>query len=217
MKMLVAKAKTSGFTLIELFVVLAMLAVLYVLLYSAKVGGGSNFARCGSHLKQIGIGYMMWADDHDGKFPAQISITNNGAMELDSSGYASLQFRSLSKYLRNNLDVFVCPADKTRHVVTNFNDLRDENVSYFINVDATADNPSHTILAGDRNLSADGQVVKPGFFELTTNLDMSWTREMHWRGGNLLFADGHVQLVVTNELNSLVRNQPLATNRLCVP
>ncbi len=215
--MLSAKAKISGFTLIELLVVICLIAVLAALLLPALAGGGpSNTARCMSNLKQIDLGYLMWASDHAGKFPPQVSIADKGAMEFVSTGYASLQFRSLSDYL-NQPNVFVCRLDKVKQVATSTKDLRDENLSYFINVEANTNNPSHTILAGDRNLQASGQPVKSGLFELTTNLDMSWTHDLHLRGGVLVFTDGHVQFVKTNDLNSFIRSQPLATNRFCVP
>jgi len=115
------------------------------------------------------------------------------------------------------MKVFVCPADKTKFAATNYNSLREDNVSYFANVDATTNNPANTILAGDRNLSANSQLVKPGLFILTTNFDMNWTYEIHLKGGNLAFADSHVEWVNTTQLNSVVQRQLLATNRLVVP
>jgi prepilin-type processing-associated H-X9-DG protein len=171
---------------------------------------------CINNLKQISLGYIAWADDHGGEFPAQVPLADKGAMEFASSGYASLQFRALSEYVRFP-QVFVCPADKLIQVAENCNNLRDENTSYFINVDATTNDSAQTILAGDRNLEANGQPVKPELFEITANLDMSWTREIHSKGGNLAFADGHVEWVWTNNLNPMVQHQPLATNRPCVP
>ena len=160
--------------------------------------------------------YLMWADGHGGKFPAQVPLADKGAMEFISTGYASLQFRVLSEHLRYP-SVFICPTDKSRHAAANCRDLREENLSYFINVDVTTNNPSKSILAGDRNLLSDGQPVQPGLFELTTNLNLNWSGELHLHGGNLAFADGHVEWSKTNELNSIVHRQPLAANRLCVP
>jgi prepilin-type N-terminal cleavage/methylation domain-containing protein len=217
MKKLPGNTKVGGFTLIELLVVVAVIAVLAAMLLPAlSRSGPSNTARCMSNLKQIDLGYIMWANDHAGQFPAQVGTTDKGSMEFVSTGYASLHFRSLSDYLKFP-NVFVCPLDKSKQLAKSTKDLRDENLSYFINLEATTNNPSHTILAGDRNLQANGQPVKPGLFGLTTNLDMSWTHDLHLRGGILAFTDGHVQFVKTNDLNSFIRSQPLVTNRLCVP
>jgi len=217
MKTLSAKANTNGFTLIELLLVIFMIAVLAAMLLPSLAGRDSTTnVRCMNNLKQIGIGYDMWASDHEGQFPAEGSIAKNGSLEFVSTGYASLQFRALSEFTRYP-NVFVCPADKTRQAAANSKNLREENLSYFINVDATTNNPSHTILAGDRNLQANGQPVKPGLFELTTNLDSSWTHDLHLNCGVLVFADGHAERIRTNELNSVIQHQSLATNRLCVP
>jgi prepilin-type processing-associated H-X9-DG protein len=73
------------------------------------------------------------------------------------------------------------------------------------------------LIAGDRNLSANGQSVNPELFVMTTNFDMNWTFEIHLKGGNLAFADSHVEWVNTTQLNSVVQRQLLATNRLVVP
>jgi len=170
-----------------------------------------------NNQKQIALAHIMWAEDHDNEFPAQISTTNNGSKELIETGRVSHEFQPLSGYLHDP-KLLVCEADKTRHAAEGFTNLSDGNISYFINVDATATNsPSHSILTGDRNLQADGRPVKPGLFLLTTNRDMNWTQEIHRRYGILGFADGHVEWVKTGGLNSYIVNKPLATNRLCVP
>ncbi len=218
MKALSGRGKVSGLTLIELLVVIAVIAILAAMLLAAINGGPKRapLAMCMSNQKQIALGYNMWANDHSGEFPAQVPLADKGAMEFVSTGYASLQFRSLSDYLKYP-NVFVCPLDKARQVATSTKDLRDENLSYFISVVATTNNPSHTILTGDRNLQANGQPVKPGLFELTTNLDSSWTHDLHLNCGILAFADGHAERIRTNELNSVIQHQSLTTNRLCVP
>jgi prepilin-type processing-associated H-X9-DG protein len=219
MKILPGKRRVSGFTLFEVLAILAILAILAALLLPDLLQRRRPYRglSCASNLKQIGIAYIMWEEDHGGKFPAQIPSAEKGSMEMISSGYACLQFRPLSPYMPRNIWAFACPADKTKFAATNYNPLLEENVSYFANVDATTNNPANTILAGDRNLSANGQSVNPGLFVMTTNFDMSWTHEIHALGGNLVFADGHVEWVNTTQLNSVVQRQLLATNRLIVP
>jgi prepilin-type processing-associated H-X9-DG protein len=60
-------------------------------------------------------------------------------------------------------------------------------------------------------------MVKPELLAVTTNLDMDWSHEIHVRGGNLAFADGHVEMTKFGGLNSVFAHQPSATNRLAVP
>jgi prepilin-type N-terminal cleavage/methylation domain-containing protein len=165
MKMLSAKAKISGLTLIEVLVVICLIAILAAMLLPAKSGRGPAYtAICMNNQKQIAFAYSMWANDHGGEFPAQVPLADKGAKEFVFTGYASVQFRSLSDYLKSP-NVFVCRLDKATQIATNTENLRDENVSYFINVDATTNNPSHTFLTGDRNLQANGQPIKAGWFE----------------------------------------------------
>lgn len=113
-----------------------------------------------------------------------------------------------------------CPADRSRQGAEKHAAFSDRNISYFLSMDATKGSPS-ILLAGDRNLEAAGQPVKPGLFSLTTNATISWTGELHNQGktlmgGNLLFADGHVE-TVRGKLPAVIQRQNLATNRLAFP
>lgn len=58
----------SGFTLIELLVVIAIIAVLMAILMPAlhRVREQGKRAVCLSHLKQLGLVWIMYADDNDG-------------------------------------------------------------------------------------------------------------------------------------------------------
>ena len=58
-----------GFTLIELLVVVAIIALLAAILFPAFARARENARRvsCASNLKQIGIAWMMYAQDYDEK------------------------------------------------------------------------------------------------------------------------------------------------------
>ena len=94
--------KETGFTLIELLVVIAIIAVLAGLLMPALKTSRqrANITNCASNLKQFGIAYQMFAEDHFERFPAS-------AAELHG---ASGSKNIYPDYL-NNAHVFWCPAD----------------------------------------------------------------------------------------------------------
>lgn len=60
-----------GFTLIELLVVIAIIAILAAILFPvfARARENARRASCQSNLKQIALGWMMYAEDYDGRFP----------------------------------------------------------------------------------------------------------------------------------------------------
>src|SRR5882757_4911358 len=61
----------KGFTLIELLVVIAIIAILAAILFPvfAKVREKARQTTCTSNLKQLGLGFMQYAQDNDEKFP----------------------------------------------------------------------------------------------------------------------------------------------------
>ena len=218
------KQKTKAFSLLELFVVLATLAVLVALVLPRLAGSTkSPVIMCINNLRQVGLGFIVFATDHTNQLPMQTSVTNGGSMEYVGSGTPATYFQTVSNYLGGYWGVLLCPSDKTKQQATKGAAPSDRNISYFISVDAT---PvlTNAILAGDRNLEVAGQPVAPGLFILTTNAAVGWTREMHkiqrngvWVGcGNLLFVDGHVQRFQA-DLPTAIQRQGLATNRLAVP
>jgi prepilin-type N-terminal cleavage/methylation domain-containing protein len=211
-----------GFTLIEVLVVVGVIVVLYMMLIPA-IAPRKNPAlqvRCMSNQRQVELGYLMWNSDNGGQFPWHVSTVTNGTMELITNGLASAQFLALNPYIKY-AGVYVCPADKSREMATNLDTLSNHNLSYFVDVDATASS-APIILTGDRNLIAGGKPVAPGLFQYTNTMAMDWTRELHSTKtavtrGILGFADGHAQVVQGKDLDGVFKGQGLVGARLEVP
>src|ERR1017187_5624959 len=83
MKTLSAKAKISGFTLVELLLVIIVIAVLAAMLLP-PVGGKRRAQRisCMLNLKQIDESFVAWSQNHDGKLPMQVSSKDGGSLDF---------------------------------------------------------------------------------------------------------------------------------------
>jgi prepilin-type processing-associated H-X9-DG protein len=189
----------SAMSLIELLCVLAIVTLLAAMLLPALSQGQARARRiqCVDHLHQAGVGFVSFANDHNGQFPMAVPGSAGGTLELDRSGYllqgdfyfSYRHFQAASNELVT-AKLLVCPAD-TRLPASSFATLSNGNLSYFIGVNAEFARPT-SILAGDRNLTND--YTPPGsLIRLGQNHALRWTDELHRFKGNLLFSDGHVE------------------------
>jgi len=71
--------KQNGFTLIELLVVIAIIAVLMAILMPAlnRVREQGKRAACLSNVKQLTLGWIMYADDNDQKIVSGRTAQNS--------------------------------------------------------------------------------------------------------------------------------------------
>src|SRR5687767_7475687 len=96
-----------GFTLIELLVVIAILAILAAILFPvfAQAREKSRQASCFSNLKQIGLAYHMYAQDHD---EAIVPGANHNARYKETDPRC-WWYGLLEPYVKNE-GVFRCPS-----------------------------------------------------------------------------------------------------------
>ena len=110
-----------------------------------------------------------------------------------------------------------CPSDTDTFAATNsWSELNNQNVSYFVGLDASENDPQ-AILSGDDNFEINGVPVKSGLLEFSTNAPIAWSAARHKFAGNISLADGSVQSVTISGLTNLVHQTGLATNRLAIP
>ncbi len=187
--------QTRAFTLAELFIIFATIAVLALLLVPAFSRAKQRAQRlsCTSHLKMIGMALKTWSLDHTNLYPMQVSRTNGGSREFLFSGAVFRHFQLLSNDLGAPI-IVTCPADR-RRPAKDFAGLANSNTSYFVSADADEDH-WQMVMAGDRNLT-NGSPLVNGFLTLTTNRPAGWTHELRNGCGQVLLIDGSIQQLST--------------------
>lgn len=150
----------------ELTVILLVLGLLVSLLLPAlaKAKHRAQGIGCISRLKQIGLGYRIWANDHQDSFPWRVHQSEGGSVPNEQeigSHFGELvnAFRCISNELTLSI-ILACPADRARTAAREFDPLsrapfggklpavETRNLSYLAGWDAD-ERRAQTILTGD--------------------------------------------------------------------
>lgn len=199
----------GGFTLVELLVVTAIIALLAALLAPAVMRAleAARQARCGSRLRQVGMGFQLYLNDYEQVYPwAEDPVSTDPYYWLwMGRGWRG----ALADYIEQELDVLYCPSDETAPE-------KWESTSYAYSmcfyhssaqIDAmasVADEYSNPVPARPQNA---GRVKHPARKVLAGEWlsnhrpledDPGW---WGWAGTrNCLFADGHVDFVPAQDV-----------------
>jgi competence protein ComGC len=218
MKLNCSNQRNHALTLIEVLVVIALTALIGVILLSMLEASNHKSARlgCVNCLKQIDLSFHIWEGDNGDKYPMFVSVTNGGAMELAAAGNASSVFQVMSNEL-SSPRILICPQDKKSILASNFGaDFKNQNVSYFVGLDASEKSPQ-MLLSGDDNFEIGGAPVKSGLLEFSTNAPIAWSATRHIHVGNVAVTDGSVQQLTIYGLQTALVQTASATNRILIP
>ena len=120
-----ARRRAAAFTLDELLVVIGIIAVLLALLLPAmnKARESARGVACGSNLRQIGIGLLMYANENRQRLPFHADwgppnvedwIHWQPGPGRDPNNLTRTS--AIAQYMGNfKVDVFRCPSDDTGH------------------------------------------------------------------------------------------------------
>ena len=192
--------RACGFTLVEMLVVIASIGLLAALLLPvlAQTKARARRIECVGDLREIGLACHVFANDHGGKYPTQVSTNDGGALEFVAAGYGSSgDFYFSFSYLYPlsgalaTPKLFACPADLERPAATNFSQFNNLNFSFDVGLAGNANDP-RWLLAADRGLPA-GRTIADTIRHVPAPFPSRWSGA-HAPGGNILFADGHVEL-----------------------
>jgi prepilin-type N-terminal cleavage/methylation domain-containing protein len=181
------KAK-NGFTVVELLVVIAVIAILAALLFPAfnRAKATAKRTTCANHLRQINLGLRMYSDDSNDTSPSTPSTNPAPSLEnlINVIGYKKLMKSNvgLDGASSSQDKLFACPADtfyygERGYVAESFHDQSvSDYSSYAFNAGAT--NPvyrTHTGLAG-RKISS---IKDPGRTILVTEIPALFPYSWH--------------------------------------
>ncbi|HEV2694253.1 MAG TPA: prepilin-type N-terminal cleavage/methylation domain-containing protein [Verrucomicrobiae bacterium] len=226
MELISPKRRGQAFTLVELLVVIAIIAILAAMLMPALSSAMARAKRiwCENNLRQIGIGFHVFLHDHNGQCPMSVPMIDGGAKEFVQNGYAVpgpfyfsyRQFQALSNELVL-ARILACKADLLRTNADDFSTLQNDNISYFVGVNADFGKPD-SLLSGDRNIGCNpAPSPSPTIVHTTGGASFWWTSEVHTFKGNVLYSDSHVEEWNNTSLNKNFKYNPYETYDLFLP
>jgi len=209
--------RSRALTLIEVLVVIVGVILLlgFLLQPVSHTKGKAVRINCASNLKQIAMAFRTWESDNNNHYPMHGFTNQLGVMEFPNASNIFRYFQVMSNGLINP-KILICPSDK-RSEADSFAVLNNNNLSYFVGLDAADESDTNMLLTGDRNLVVDSVAVGPGLLTLTPTNQVGWSDKMHNGGGNIGLADGSVQQVTSSGLRGLLMNSGTNVNRLAVP
>jgi prepilin-type N-terminal cleavage/methylation domain-containing protein len=195
--------RLPAFTLIELLVVIAIVVILAAVLFPvfAQARARARQIHCASNTRQLALGILMYAQDHDDVLPP---VAYRAGSEADTAP-AVLWPDLLAPYLKNE-QIRLCLADGRARVNSYglnelaFADLTDPDAQHApVRPLAAFQNPTATVMLGEVGTEDDMTTDRPDRYKMVAPgsplNDAADARPAarHFERVNLAFMDGHQQ------------------------
>jgi len=205
----------QGFTLIELLVVIAIIAILASLLLPAlaRAKQMAQQTSCLNNMRQIGIALTLYESDHR-RLPPKASQVPD-FMNPRAAGWRNNCLYAIAPYLQGgqtnrSSKVYVCPnakkpgdgSDATAISATGY---LPNAVPMELSL-AAIPNPSEVIIIQETIRLVSFTALRPAvaadfgscngeytYWHVKLRPGVNWYSDIHSRGGNLVFVDGHAQ------------------------
>lgn len=188
--------RRQGFTLIEIMVIIMIATVLVTLVFatSRRVMARANEARCAHNLRSLYQGFMLYANDYNGKLP--FGRRDPDVPDINSSYYGGQYGKEFKAYIPGGnpgantgyAEPYLCPSDLEPRSNTTRGFY---GHSYGVNMTICRDEynrvikwkyPARTFLLADSK--------KDVIARSSPNINLE---PRHRDGVNTLFLDGHVE------------------------
>lgn len=210
----------AAFTLIELLVVIAIIAILAAILFPvfSQARERARSVSCLSNLKQIGTGWLMYAQDYDERMPSAFAYSVEdgwlqywyGRTKYDSSIAARVtdHTKGLIFPYTKSTQIFGCltlqdPENRTSYGVSSAayyyaEGTKNDGSANYVGVPLSkVQFPAETILIGDsgtrKSTTSAGLHAIPDPFINTPSVSVPTTHARHQDRTNLLWMDGHAK------------------------
>lgn len=200
--------KTSGFTLVELLVVMGIAAVLGSLLFAvfSRVRESGRKAACQSNLQQLALAVQQYTQDHEGHYPRSGYVR-----EADGRIHGQWTWpHEIAAYVKDNR-IFWCPSDAVLPSLVQSDPANyTNNTDYGYNITRLNNRLASAVVGSGSGWTglSENSLTNPadvwlnmdttdGFYGIPlVGASCAWCYDwsvLHSGGANYSFADGHVK------------------------